>query len=203
MSEDELPAYRDKTSASGSKRPGQVKYTRSAIIMSLRLTNSQISWFSALAFFVGGIALSIFGYQNILASTIVIAALVGLWFSHNSPHQKLSTIGLIASIAGILFATSLNVIPYFSDIRTIDISSLTATNVTQYLFGVIIFFVMLLVYMIGLILLGISTLRSSSLPKGIGVLLILAGIVAVDSRIIGSFLTITGAIWIIRIKYPG
>ncbi len=165
--------------------------------MDISLTNkSKISVVSAIALSIGGLVLSTGNYNNLFASLLIILSIIGFWLSQEHPRSKLSTIGLVTSILGIIFSvmiTSGN--SYFYQLRN-DPSLRTGNNVIGFLFGVTSFCGMLLFLILGFIFLGISILRSSDLPKLVGVFFILAGIVAFASNAAGIMLGIAGIIWL-------
>jgi hypothetical protein len=167
--------------------------------MRLKLTSTKLSVISAIALMVGGSALSIMNYQNIFASTLVIAALICLWFSQKAHRSKLFLIGLCASITGILFAATLNLFPIFLKIRNTDPTSQPAANLVSYLSGATFFCGMILILMSGFILIGISCLRTASLPKASGVFFVLGGFVAFSPGPAGFMLALSGLSWLIAI----
>ena len=166
--------------------------------MNSKITSSQFSVIAAIILIIGGISLFLMGYQNIFTSASIIGALVCLWFSQNPPRQKLFTIGLFASIAGILFSASINLFPIFRELRNTN-PTIQPTNLAWYFSGTTLFCGMILVLMLGFIFLGISVIQSSSLPKASGVFFIGGGIIAIEAHIAGIMLALSGLSWFLAI----
>jgi len=145
---------------------------------------------------VGGLILSLTNYQNVFASSLIIAALICLWLSQNRPRPKLLTIGICFSITGILFVTYIDLIPIFSDIRYSDLVAQPASYLGYFFAGVLIFFAMVFILMTGFVVTGILMFRSSSLSNASGVLFILAGMIAFSARVTSVMFLLSGLIWL-------
>jgi hypothetical protein len=167
--------------------------------MKINLTSTQLSVISGTALIISGVVLAIFNYQNALAPTMIVATLVCLWFSQSPPRPKLLTIGLIASIIGIIFAACINVFPVFLNIRNTNPMTQPATNLIGYFSGVSFFCGMILILMAGFILIGISFLRSSSSTKASGIFFILGGLVSFAANAAGVMIALSGLSWLISI----
>jgi hypothetical protein len=157
---------------------------------------SIISTIAAGALCVGGFVLFAYNYDNPFEPPLIILAVIGYWLSQENPRPRLLTFGSIFCIFGIIGIFIVGDNQFFYRLRY-DPSMQTGTNVIVYILGVSLFFDLILLQMGGFILWGISILRSSSLPKTIGILIILAGIVAVASHTAGVSLGIAGIIWLI------
>jgi hypothetical protein len=160
--------------------------------MNIKFTPAQLSWISAIALILAGIVLSFLGYPNAFTAILAIGALLCLWASQIPPRPKLWTAGLVACIFGILFSACFNLFPIFHEIRNTTPTSLSPTNIIWYLSGASFFCGMIFALMAGYILMGISILRSASLPKSVGVLLIVEGILSIYFFLAGIVLVVAG-----------
>jgi len=140
------------------------------------------------------------GFQSIIGPVLAGAGLVLLHADHSQHSGKLGTLAIFLSLLGLAFVAALPYIPYFHELRVTDVSTLSVSRAGWYVSGICLFFSLMAALILGLIVLGVSSLRAKVHPQAMGAILIVAGLVSFIPEALGLVLVAVAVIWLISIQ---